>query len=207
MARKPRREGLRIDDDRIPPPFGGRYVVAITGASGGVIGIRLVEELLKRGCEVHVIVTASAREVLRHELGRSCRIPSQAVLHEEGDALSRLNSSSFLVDGMVVAPCSLKTLAGIASGYADNLVVRAADAVLRTGRRLIVVPRETPLSLSALENMVSLRKGGALIMPPCAAYYHQPKTVDDMTDYFVGKILDVLGMDNSLYTRWGEDGA
>ncbi|MFA5137991.1 MAG: UbiX family flavin prenyltransferase [Elusimicrobiota bacterium] len=197
---------MRITDDRIPPPFSGRYVVAITGASGGVIGIRLVEELLKRGCEVHAIVTSAAREVLRHELGRSFRVPSQAVLHEERDALSRLNSSSFMADAMVVAPCSLKTLAGIACGYADNLVVRTADTVLRTGRRLVLVPRETPLSLSALENMVRLRKDGALIMPPCAAYYHRPKSVDAMTDFFVGKILDLLGMDNSLYARWGQEG-
>jgi 4-hydroxy-3-polyprenylbenzoate decarboxylase len=178
--------------------------VAVTGASGGVIGIRLIEELIERGCEVHAIVTAAAREVLRHELGRECRIPPRAVQHGERDPLSRLNSSSFMADAMVVAPCSMKTLAGIASGYADNLVVRAADAVLRTGRRLVLVPRETPLSLSALENMVRLRRDGAVILPPCVAYYHRPRSVDAVTDYFIGKILDVLGLENSLYARWGE---
>ncbi len=180
-----------------------RIVVGISGASGVVIGIRLVEELLARGVEVHAVLTSSAWKVIAHELGVDFEFPAKAALHGEDDAASPLNSSSFRVDAMVVAPCSMKSLAGVAGGYADNLLVRAADGMLRTGRKLILVPRETPLSLSALENMASLRKAGALIMPPCAAYYHHPKTVADMTDFFVGKLLDLLDIDNDLYERWG----
>ena len=98
----------------------------------------------------------------------------------------------------------MKSLSALASGYASNLLIRAADGMLRTGRKLIVVPRETPLSLAAIENMAALRRGGAIIMPPCAAYYHEPRSVADMTDFFVGKILDLLGVEHKLFRRWGE---
>ncbi|MCX5793988.1 MAG: UbiX family flavin prenyltransferase [Elusimicrobia bacterium] len=181
-----------------------RFVVGISGASGVIIGIRTVEELLTAGREVHVIVTDAAREVIRHEVGKDFRFPKGAVVHAEDDSASPLNSTSFLVDAMVVAPCSVKSLSAMASGYAQNLLVRAADGMLRTGRKLVVVPRETPLSLAAIENMAALKRGGAIIMPPCAAYYHGPKTVDDMTDFFVAKILDLLGVENKLMRRWGQ---
>ncbi|MFH1726557.1 MAG: UbiX family flavin prenyltransferase [Elusimicrobiota bacterium] len=181
-----------------------RAIVGITGASGVVIGIRLAEELLARGNEVHAVVTSPGRDVIKHEVGKGFKFPAKVRVHENDDPRSPLNSSSFLADAMVVAPCSMKSLAGIAAGYADDLLVRAADGMLRTGKRLILVPRETPLSLSALENMAALRKDGAIIMPPAAAYYHRPKTADDMTNFFVGKILDLLGVENSLYRRWGD---
>ncbi|HBL17556.1 MAG: hypothetical protein A2X36_10050 [Elusimicrobia bacterium GWA2_69_24] len=179
-----------------------RIVVGISGASGVVIGTRLLSELAVRDCEVHAIVTQAARAVIRHELGPKFRFPKGVRLHDEGDAASPLMSSSFVVDAMVVAPCSMKSLAAIATGYADTLLVRSADSMLRTGRKLILVPRETPLSLSALENMAALKRGGAVIMPPAAAYYHHPKTADDMTGFFVGKLLDLLGIPNDLYQRW-----
>ncbi|MBI5240729.1 MAG: UbiX family flavin prenyltransferase [Elusimicrobia bacterium] len=181
-----------------------RIVVGISGASGVVIGLRTVEELLAAGREVHVIVTDAAREVIRHEMGKSYRFPKGAKVHSEGDSASPLNSTSFLVDAMVVAPCSVKSLSALASGYANNLLTRAADGMLRTGKKLVVVPRETPLSLAALSNMAQLKLGGAIIMPPCAAYYHGPKTVADMTDFFVAKILDLLGVEHRLMRRWGE---
>ena len=181
-----------------------RIVVGISGASGVIIGIRTAEELLAAGREVHVIVTDAAREVIRHEVAKDFRFPKGLTVHGEDDSASPLNSTSFIVDAMVVAPCSVKSLSAMASGYANNLLIRAADGVLRTGRKLVVVPRETPLSLAALSNMVSLRQGGAIIMPPCAAYYHGPKSVADMTDFFVGKILDLLGVENKLMRRWGE---
>lgn len=181
-----------------------RVVVGISGASGAVIGLRLVEELAARRVEVHVLVTDAALEVIRHEVGGAPRIPKGVVRHGVRDFRSPLNSSSFVIDAMVVAPCSMKTLSAIASGYADNILVRAADTALRTGRKLVVVPRETPLSLSALENMAALKRAGAVIMPPCVSYYHKPAKVDDMTDFFVGKILDCLGLENKLFARWGE---
>jgi 4-hydroxy-3-polyprenylbenzoate decarboxylase len=177
-------------------------VVGISGASGVIIGIRTAEELLRAGREVHVIVTDAAREVIRHEMGKACRFPKGAVVHGEGDSSSPLNSTSFVVDAMVVAPCSVKSLSALASGYANNLLIRCADGVLRMGRRLVVVPRETPLSLAALENMAALKRGGAVILPPCAAYYYGPRSADDMTDFFVGKILDCLGVEHKLFRRW-----
>ncbi|MFH2203470.1 MAG: UbiX family flavin prenyltransferase [Elusimicrobiota bacterium] len=179
-----------------------RVIVGLSGASGVVIGVRLVEELLARSCEVHAVVTSSAWDVLRHEMGADFKFPAGAALYEQKDAKAPFNSSSFRAAAMVVAPCSMKSLSAIAAGYADNILVRAADGMLRTGGKLILVPRETPLSLSALENMASLRRDGALIAPPMAAYYHGPKTVDDMTNFFVGKLLDLLGLENDLYRRW-----
>ena len=180
-----------------------RIVVGICGASGVIIGNRTAKELLARGREVHVIVTDAAWQVIRQEVGKDFAFPKKLAVYSESDMSSRLASTSFLVDAMVVAPCSMKSLAAIAHGYANNLLIRAADGMLRTGRRLIVVPRETPLSLAAIENMAALRRGGAIIMPPCAADYYGPKSVDDMTDFFVGKILDLLGVENKLIRRWG----
>jgi len=181
-----------------------RIVVGISGASGVIIGIRTAEELMAAGREVHAIVTDAAWQVIRHEVKKDFRFPKGLTVHGEDDAASPLNSSSFLVEAMVVAPCSVKSLSALASGYASNLLIRAADGMLRTGRKLIVVPRETPLSLAAIENMAALRRGGAIIMPPCAAYYHEPRSVADMTDFFVGKILDLLGVEHKLFRRWGE---
>jgi len=179
-----------------------RIIVGVCGASGVVIGIRTAEELASRGCETHAIVTPSAWNVIRHEMGEGFSFPPKIRLHGADDADSPLNSTSFKAEAMIVAPCSMKSLAGIATGYAGNLLLRAADGMLRTGRKLILVPRETPLSLSAIENMAAVRRGGAIVMPPNAAYYHAPKSVDDMTNFFVGKILDLLDMDNDLYRRW-----
>jgi 4-hydroxy-3-polyprenylbenzoate decarboxylase len=181
-----------------------RILVGISGASGVIIGIRTAEELLAAGREVHVIVTDAAWEVIRHEVKKDFRFPKGLTVHGENDAASPLNSTSFLVGAMVVAPCSVKSLSAMASGYANNLLIRAADGVLRTGGKLVVVPRETPLSLAAIENMAQLKRGGAIIMPPCAAYYHGPKSVADMTDFFVGKILDLLGVEHKLLRRWGQ---
>lgn len=181
-----------------------RVIVGISGASGAVLGIRTAEELASRGREVHAVVTAAALRVIRHEVGAQFSFPPKIIEHKIDDMKAPLYSSSFMADAMVVAPCSIKTLSAIASGYAENVLIRAADGMLRTGRKLVLVVRETPLSLSALENMASLKRGGAVLLPPCAAYYHLPKTVDDMTNFFVGKILDALGVANDLYERWGD---
>lgn len=180
-----------------------KFVVGITGASGAVIGMRLIEELLQRDLEVFSIITENAQKVIEHELGENLQLPLKAQYFNEHDASAPINSSSFLIDTMIIAPCSMKTLAAIANGFTSNLITRAADNQLRTGKPLILVPRETPLSISHLENMLKLKQAGAIICPPMAAYYHHPKTVEDMTDFFVGKLLDLLEIQNDLYRRWG----
>jgi 4-hydroxy-3-polyprenylbenzoate decarboxylase len=182
-----------------------KFVVGITGASGAIIGIRLIEELLKTNSHVIGILTKNALQVIHHEVGKEFDLPPKAHFFDEHDGAAPINSSSYLIDGMVVAPCSMKTLAAIANGYSENLIVRAAENQLRTNRPLIISPRETPLSRSNLENMLKLRQAGAIICPPMAAYYHLPKSVAEMTDFFVGKILDLLGVENNLYQRWGVD--
>lgn len=175
-----------------------KFVVAITGASGAVLAVRLLEQL--REHQVYLIVTKAARVVIQHELGD----PGLPCTHcyDETALDAPIASSSHIVDAMVVVPCSTKTLAAIACGWTNNLVVRAADIALRMNRRLVLIPRETPLSLPAIENMRAASRAGAVILPPSMAYYYAPKTVDDVTDFFVGKILDQLGLPNDLYRRW-----
>jgi 2,5-furandicarboxylate decarboxylase 2 len=176
-----------------------RVVVAITGASGVAIGVRLLHKLTDH--EVHLILSADGKDVIVQELGQKVELPA-GYRYEAHQMGARLASSSFLTDAMVVAPCSMKTLAAVANGLADNLVVRVAEIMLRTNRPLVLVPRETPLSLMAIENMRKVRLAGGIILPPMVGYYAAPKTIDDVTDFFVGKILDVLGLEHQLYRRW-----
>lgn len=181
-------------------------VVAITGASGVAIGVRLLEVLAQSGNHrVHALVSRGARSVMRHEMGAEVEPPADHHWDPE-DLSAPLASSSRAPQAMVIAPCSMKTLSAIAHGYADNLIVRAADAMLRLGRPLVLVPRETPLSLPAIENMKLARLAGAILLPPVIAYYPRPQTVDEMTDFVVGKVLDVLGLEHRLYRRWAEQG-
>lgn len=179
-----------------------RIVVGITGASGVVMGIRLLEELVKKNHDVFGIITKNGRQVIAHEIDKDYKFPQEVQFYEEDDIIAPLNSSSFKVDAMVIVPCSLKTLAALSIGYAQSLIVRCAENVLRTNANLIVVPRETPLSASALENMLKLRRDGAVIFPPSIAYYFNPQNIDDMTNFFVGKIMDLLQINNQLYKRW-----
>jgi 4-hydroxy-3-polyprenylbenzoate decarboxylase len=179
-------------------------VVAITGASGVVIGVRLLEVLAQQaGHKVHLLVSAGARAVMAAELAPGIELP--ATYRWEVDDLSApISSSSRAPQAMVVAPCSMKTLSAIAHGYAGDLIVRAAEIMMRLNRTLVLMPRETPLSLPAIENMRLARLGGAIILPPVVAYYPHPQTVEDITDFFVGKVLDLLGLEHDLYRRWGE---
>ena len=179
-----------------------KVAVAITGASGVILGFRFIEELKSRHHIPYVIISENAKIVIKHELGQKFQMPSDVKYFTENDAFSPLNSSSFLLDAMVIIPCSMKTLSAVARGYANTLITRTAENVLRTDSKLIIVPRETPLSSSALENMLHLRREGAIIFPPAIAYYHKPKTISDITDFFVGKILDLLKIKNDLYNRW-----
>ena len=177
-------------------------VVAITGASGVVIGVRLLDLLAgQAGHTVHLIVSAGAEPVLVQEVGPGVPLPAThrwAV----GDLSAPISSSSRAPQAMVVVPCSMKTLSAIAHGYADDLIGRVADVMLRMSRPLVLMPRETPLSLPAIENMRLAKLAGAIILPPVMAYYPRPQTVDDVTDFFVGKVLDVLGIEHHLYRRW-----
>jgi 4-hydroxy-3-polyprenylbenzoate decarboxylase len=178
-------------------------VVAITGASGVVIGVRLLEVLAAQGAHiVHLVVSDSAEAVIADEVGAGASLPA-ARRWGAKDFASPLASSSRAPQAMVVAPCSMKTLSAIAHGYADDLVVRTAEIMLRLNRPLVLMPRDTPLSLPAIENMRLARLAGAIILPPMVAYYPQPQSVDDVTDFFVGKVLDVLGLEHDLYRRWG----
>jgi 4-hydroxy-3-polyprenylbenzoate decarboxylase len=179
-------------------------VVAITGASGVVIGARLLQFLAGEGeHRVHLILSKGAEAVIAHEIGSEIRLPADH-LWPADDLAAPIASSSHSPDAMVVAPCSMKTLSSIAHGYANDLIVRTAEIMLRMERPLILMPRETPLSLPAIENMRLARLAGAIILPPMVAYYPRPTTVDDVTDFFVGKALDLLGVQHELYRRWGE---
>jgi len=179
--------------------------VAITGASGAVIGVRLLEALAASAeHQVHALVSEGAREVIAHEMGTGVAIP--ATFHwAVNDLAAPISSSSRAPQAMVIAPCSMKTLSAVAHGYADDLIVRVAEMMLRLNRPLILMPRETPLSLPDIDNMRLARLAGAVLLPPTVAYYPAPRTIDDVTDFFVGKVLDVLGLPNHLYRRWAEE--
>ncbi len=182
-----------------------QIVVAITGASGSILGVRLLHVLASQGEHiVHLIVSEGAKTVIAHEVGRELLLPADH-RWDASDLTAPLASSSRAAEAMVVAPCSLKTLSAIAHGYADDLIVRTADVMLRLNRPLVLMPRETPLSLPDIENMRLARLAGAVILPPVVAYYPRPRTVDELTDFFVGKVLDVLGIEHNLYRRWGQE--
>ena len=174
-----------------------RLVVGICGASGVALGIRLLERLAQTDCEVHLILTDPARQVIGIESGRDLKqVEGLATrVYSPHDLLAPMASGSFTTAGMAVVPCSMKTLAGIASGYADNLLLRAADVCLKERRRLVLVPRETPLNLIHLENMRRLAQAGATLLPPVITMYTEPHSIDDLIDHIVGKVLDALGAD------------
>ena len=181
-----------------------RIVVAMTGASGIIYGVRLLEELNKKGCEIFLILTENAKKILQHEmdLRQEDLIKFVSKMYEENEMDSPLSSGSFMYDAMVIVPCSIKSMAAIANGFAANLVARAAICCLKEGRKLIVVPRETPLDIITLENMLKLRKAGVVVLPAMPAFYHKPKNVDDLVNYIVGKIMEQIGIEHTLYERW-----
>jgi 4-hydroxy-3-polyprenylbenzoate decarboxylase len=193
--------------------------VAITGASGAIYAARTMAALLERECHLELIVSEYGRRLLRDELGdaaamdrlfefledkygRSVRSGTYTV-HSNKDLGAKIASGSQDCEAMVVVPCSMKTLAGIAHGLSRSLVERAADVMLKERRTLIIVPRETPMSLPQLRNMVLCAEAGAMIMPAMPAFYQMPKTLDDLADFMTGKILSALGFSHELYPRWG----
>ena len=186
----------------------GKYLVCITGASGSVYGIRVMKALIEGGHNVHGIVSAWGERVLEQETGRpfSSWMAELGLCRENVYAPEDLGalpaSGSFMPDGTIVAPCSLSSIGAIASGISLNLIHRAAQAALKEGRPLVLVPRETPLSLPALRNMCALAEAGAVILPACPAFYHAPQSMDDLIDFIAGKILDRLSVTHNFDTLW-----
>lgn len=182
-----------------------RIVVAISGASAPIYGIRLLEVLrADPSVETHAIVSSGAKATIAYETEWTVeRVLALAdAVHDERDLSAPLASGTFLTDGMVVAPCSMRTLGMIAHSLNDNLIVRAADVHLKERRRLVLMVRETPFHAGHLKAMHDLSLYGAVILPPIAAFYHLPKTVEDLVDHSVGKVLDMLGVEHSLVRRW-----
>ncbi len=183
----------------------GRYIVGITGASGAIYGVRLLEALAKtQDTIVHLVLTEQAKRTLTIETQYSVAAVEALAdfVHDASDLAAPISSGSFRSDGMIVAPCSIKTAAAIAYSLNDNLLVRAADVCLKERRRLVLVVRETPLHLGHLRTLTQLAEIGAIILPPIPGFYAMPKTVDEIVNHTVGKALDTLGVPNEMFTRW-----
>ena len=214
-------------------------IVAMTGASGSIYGLRLIEVLINAGCKVHLTISPAAVEVAQRELGMTINLNNfdlqqlsqltgrdqsttncvrtmndsderpnptlagELIYHHYRDYSAGIASGSFLTGGMVICPCSMGTLATVASGQSQNLIHRAADVHLKERRKLIVVPRETPLSVIALDNMKRLAEAGAIILPAMPGFYHNPKSISDLVDFVIARICDQLGVAQSLMSRWG----
>jgi flavin prenyltransferase len=182
-----------------------RLVVAITGSTGAIYGVRLLEELRKRTAfEIHLILSNPAKRTLVEETDLSVKdVEALAdVVHDNRDIGASVASGSFRTEGMVVAPCTMKTVSALATGHSDTLIARAGDVTLKEGRRLVVVVRETPLHLGHLRQLVALAEIGGIILPPMPAFYPRPRTVDDIVNYTVARILDRLGVDQDLVPEW-----
>lgn len=187
-----------------------KIVVGITGASGSIYAIRLIEELLKREIFVHIICTENGKSVMKYETSididewtRDLKEKySTLKLEDINNLFSGVASGSFKFDAMIILPCSMGTLAEISSGLAKNLLCRAADVALKENRKLIIVPRETPLNAIHLENMLKLSRLGVSILPAMPGFYHNPQSMEDLINFVVGKILDSLSIENSLFKKW-----
>jgi 4-hydroxy-3-polyprenylbenzoate decarboxylase len=181
-----------------------RIIVAITGASGVIYGKHLLDFLNKRKFEIHLIISNAAKQVIKHELDISLKEITRLAtyVYEVEDLSAPIVSGSFKINVMVIIPCSMKTLAGISHGYSDNLILRAADVTLKEKRQLILVPRETPLNVIHLTNMLELAKQDVVILPAMPGYYHKPKILPALIDYVVGKVLDLMEINHDLYERW-----
>ena len=199
-----------------------QIVVAVTGASGSIYGLRLVEELLRADCRVVLLLTKSGLDVLRYETGlewEGTTFERKGLMRDyfggtrrlehygETDMFAPVASGSSAPDAVVVAPCSMGTAGRLAAGIGSNLIERTADVALKERRDLVIVPRETPFNDIHLENLLRLSRAGARILPAMPAFYHRPKKVEDRVDFVVGKILDNLRIPHKLFQRWGEDGS
>ncbi|WP_433744795.1 UbiX family flavin prenyltransferase [Paenibacillus amylolyticus] len=200
----------------VQQPDNKRLVVGITGASGSIYGIRLIETLLDLEYNVHLVISNAGWRVLKEELDWDVT-NRDAVLEEKfgnragsltyhpvSDIGASIASGSYLAEGMIIMPCSMGTLSSIAQGSSDNLMSRAADVMMKEGRTLILVPRETPLHAIHLENMLKLSRLGVRMIPAMPAFYYKPQTMDELILFLVGKVLDSLRIPHQLFTRWGE---
>lgn len=209
---------MSADAPRTPHPPPRTFALAITGASGAIYAMRTMAALLERECHLEVVVSEYGRRLLHDELGEKAAVPRlrEYLVEAYGTAASKgtfevlsnkdlgatIASGSHDCEGMVIVPCSMKTLAGVAHGLSRNLVERAADVMLKEKRRLVIVPRETPMSLPQLKNMVACAEAGAMILPAMPAFYQMPKTIPDLSDFIAGKILSALGFAHDLYPTW-----
>ncbi len=182
-----------------------RIVIGITGASGVIYGIRMLEILRDTDVETHLIVSEAGKKTMEIETAyKPAEVEALAdYSYDNQDMAAVLSSGSFLTDGMVVAPCSIKTLSGIAHSYTANLLIRAADVTLKEKRKLVLAVRETPLHLGHIRLMAAAAECGAHILPPIPSFYHQPRTIDDIVHQTVGKVFDFLGVEHNLFRRWG----
>jgi 4-hydroxy-3-polyprenylbenzoate decarboxylase len=195
-----------------------RIAVGVTGASGAIYAVRTIAALLDAGCELEIVFSDYGKRLLLDELGPEAKVErlgeliaarygegtrlGSFVVHSNKDLGATLASGSHRCEGMVIVPCSMKTLAGVALGLSRSLIERAADVMLKERRRLVLVPRETPMSLPALKNLVSCAEAGAMILPAMPAFYQQPKTIDDLSTFIAGKILTALGFEQQLFPPW-----
>ena len=182
----------------------GKLIVGITGTTGTIFGVRLLQILEGTGLETHLVMSKWGARTLVHETPYSAEEVQQMATHfyQSGDQGAAISSGSFLTIGMIIAPCSMKTLGSIANGISDNLVARAADVVLKERRRLVLLTRESPLNDIHLENMLKLSRMGAVILPPVPAFYNHPQTIDDLVNHVVQRALDQLGIHIDVVSRW-----
>lgn len=189
-----------------------KLIVALTGASGVIYGVTLARELLARDYEVHLVASDPARIVIEQELKWipepnwedvfRQKLPGQMVYYENCNIAAPIASGSFITDGMIIIPCTMSTVAAVANGLSNNLIERAADVMIKERRPLIIVPRETPLSVVHLTNMLKLAQIGVQVVPAMPGYYHDPQSVTDMVNFVVGKVMDSLGVAHNLYKRY-----
>lgn len=184
-----------------------KIFVGITGASGVIYGVRLLQALRKLDVETHLSVSRTAWRIIEHEVGvaRKDVVDMADYYWDEEDLEAPPASGSFKIDAVAVVPCSTKTLAAVANGLTTNLITRAAEVALKERRRLVLVIRESPLSLVHIRNMELAAAAGAIIMPAAPPFYHKPRTLDELVDFFVGRILDALGIEHDFIKRWGID--
>ena len=183
-----------------------RFVVGMSGASGAILGIRLLEVLRETDYEVHLVMSPSTERTIQLETDRNVEdVVSMAdVVHDFNDIGAPIASGSFRTKGMAIIPCSMKTLSALANSYNTNLLIRAADVTLKERRRLVVVPRESPLHAGHLDLMAKVERLRGMILPPFLTFYHRPKTLDDVINHLVGKVLDCFHIENHLFDHWGE---
>ena len=184
-----------------------RIVVGMTGASGAIIGVRLLEALARSEVETHLVVSKWAQQTLEHETGHTVADLRDLadVYHGPGDMGAKVSSGSFVTDGMIVAPCSARSVAAIANGFGEHLVHRAADVILKERRKLVLMVRESPFNEIHLENMLKLARMGVCILPPVPAFYNHPETLDDVVGHFVARALDQIGVPAEFAKRWDGD--